>query len=262
MAVETQRRHGAVAWAGLVTPDAARSQDFYASVLGWTFASDSELDAVALRIATMGRSPVASIQQGVEGLEFPAVWNAYFAVDDLIGTIARATANGAIVIAEPFNIPGAEDSAGTFAFLMDPNGAGFCLWQTPGGTAPVARAEPGFITWTVLYADETLAGSSFYADTLGWQIGAASPVDGYRLARLPDGSRVAAVRRLPKGRLPGWRTYFCVADLDAAVAATVAGGGAVVEAPTRIETGRPFAIVADPLGARFGIVQAEDAPAG
>lgn len=255
MAVDTQRRNGAVSWAGLVTPDAAGSKDFYASVLGWAFAPTPEIDAVA--VATVGDSPVASIQQGVEGLEFAAVWNAYFAVDDLDDTVARAEANGAVVLAGPFQVPGAEDSGGTFAFLIDPNGAGFCLWQAPNSIAPMARAEPGFITWTVLYADETLAGSGFYADTLGWQIGDPSPVDDYRLAKLPDGSRVAAVRRLPEGSLPGWRTYFCVADLDAAVAATVAGGGEVIEPPARIETGRPFAIVADPLGARFGIVQAD-----
>lgn len=255
MAADTQRRNGAVSWAGLVTPDAAGSQRFYESVLAWTFASPPEIDAVA--VATVGDLHVASIQQGVEGLEFSAVWNAYFAVDDLEGTVARAEANGAIVLAGPFQVPGAEDSGGTFAFLLDPNGAGFCLWQAPSGITPMARAEPGFITWTVLYADETLAGSRFYADTFGWQIGDPSPVDGYRLARLPDGSRVAAVRRLPEGSLPGWRTYFCVADLAVAVEATVAGGGEVIEAPTSIENGRPFAIVADPLGARFGIVQAD-----
>lgn len=255
MAVETQRTHGAVAWAGLVTPDAAASRAFYSSVIGWDFAAPTGVEVEALSVAMMGDSAVASIQQGAVGLEFPAVWNAFFAVDDLVDTVSRARSNGAAVIVEPFQIPGAAGSV--FALLMDPNGAGFCLWQTPSGVAPVARAEAGFITWTVLYADETLAGSQFYADTLGWQIGEPSPVDDYRLAKLPNGSRVAAVRRLPEGSLPGWRTYFCVADLDAAVAATVAGGGTVIDPPRRIETGRPFAIVADPLGARFGIVQAD-----
>jgi predicted enzyme related to lactoylglutathione lyase len=254
MADDAPRLHGAVTWAGLVTPDAALSRDFYASVLPWQF--DSTADIPDLTVAMMADVPVASFQQGAEGLDFPAVWNPFFAVADLVDTVTRAEDNGAMVIAEPFQVPGAEDTGGTFAFLMDPNGAGFCLWQTPRGIVPVARAEPGFITWTVLYAEET-AGSQFYADTLGWQIGAPSPVDDYRLARLADGSRVAAIRRLPEGSLPGWRTYFCVADLDAAVAAAVANGGAVVEVPIRIENGRPFAVIADPLGARFGIVQAD-----
>lgn len=259
LVLDTQRRNGAISWAGLVTPDAAAARNFYAAVLGWAFVPTSQLEDVPfnVEVATMGESPVASIQQGVEGLDFPAVWNAYFAVDDLDGAVARATGNGAVVLAGPFQVAGAEDSAGTMAFLMDPNGAGFCLWQTPGGAAPVSRAEPGFITWTVLYADETLAGSSFYAETLGWQIDDPSPVDDYRLAKLPDGSRVAAVRRLPEGELPSWRTYFCVADLDASVAATVARGGTVLEPPSRIQNGRMFAIVADPSGATFGIVQAD-----
>ncbi|WP_265158019.1 VOC family protein [Salinibacterium sedimenticola] len=239
-----------------MTPDAAASLDFYASVLDWTFESPVEAEIAALSIAKAGSSPVASIQQGVDGLNFDAVWNPYFAVDDLAETVARAKANRAVILAEPFTVPGAEESIGTFAFVMDPSGAGFCLWQAPEGAAPVARAEPGYITWTVLYAEDT-ANFAFYADTLGWIVGEPSPVDDYRLARLGDGSRVAAIRRLPEGSLPGWRTYFCVANLNAAVDATVAYGGTVLEAPTRIEDGRPFAVVADPLGATFGIVQAE-----
>ncbi|MBF0673330.1 MAG: VOC family protein [Salinibacterium sp.] len=257
--VDTERRSGAITWAGLVTPDAVAAEEFYAAVLGWRFMSSSLLLDVPfdVRVATAGSVPVASIQQGIEELEFPAVWNAYFAVDDLDDAVARAKANGAIVLAEPFQVGGGEESAGSVAFLLDPNGAGFCLWQTPGDLAPVSRAEPGFITWTVLYADETLAGADFYAKTLGWQIDEPSPLDDYRLARLPDGSRVAAVRRLQEGQLPCWRTYFCVADLDAALMAAVTRGGTVLTPPSRIQDGRMFAIVADPSGARFGMMQAD-----
>lgn len=256
--LDTERRSGAISWAGLVTSDAAAAEQFYAAVLGWTFVSQSQLGELPfdVRVATVGSAPVASIQQGVEGVEFPAVWNPYFAVDDLEGAVSRARANGALVLAEPFEIAG-QDSAGTVAFLMDPNGAGFSLWQTPGDAAPVSRAEPGFITWTVLYAEETVAAFDFYAKTLGWQISDPSPIDGYRLATLPDGSRVAAARRLREGQFPCWRTYFCVADLRAALAATVAHGGTVLTPSARIESGRMFAIVADPSGARFGIVQAD-----
>ncbi|TPE50950.1 VOC family protein [Amaricoccus solimangrovi] len=109
----------------------------------------------------------------------------------------------------------------------------------------------------------------FYAEVLGWSFRDAG-MEGftYHLAAAGD-DLVAGVMEKPAelGETPPfWMIYFAVEDADAAVAAIRAAGGAVHREPADIPgTGR-FAVVADPQGAGFGVLQPEpmpgDRPAG
>ena len=98
----------------------------------------------------------------------------------------------------------------------------------------------------------------FYADVLGWQMQDAG-VEGfdYRLAR-SDGDMVAGLMEMPSdksGMPPNWLIYFAVEDADKAATDIRAAGGSIHREPADIpRTGR-FAIVADPQGAVFGILQ-------
>ena len=53
---------------------------------------------------------------------------------------------------------------------------------------------------------------------------------------------------------PRWNITFAVADSDATAAKAKELGGAVIEEPQDIPVGR-FAIVADPTGAKFGVIK-------
>lgn len=62
---------------------------------------------------------------------------------------------------------------------------------------------------------------------------------------------------LPEGTPSLWRTYFTVANTDAAVEKIKGLGGSLVEGPAETPYGR-LATVAGPEGAHFQIVQDEN----
>lgn len=100
--------------------------------------------------------------------------------------------------------------------------------------------------------------SGFYTRVLGWQIAdAGMPGFTYLLAS-HGGDMVAGLMEPPEGcpdMPPAWMIYLDVDDCDAAVEKTRLLGGKVWKEPADIPgTGR-FAVLADPQGAVFGILQ-------
>ncbi len=98
----------------------------------------------------------------------------------------------------------------------------------------------------------------FYGKILGWKVeDAGIQVFDYHLAK-SDGDNVAGLMVMPEDVAempPFWMIYFAVDDADRFVAAAKAAGASVHREPADIpQTGR-FALLADPQGARFGILQ-------
>lgn len=106
---------------------------------------------------------------------------------------------------------------------------------------------------------------AFYASVLGWDFADAG-MEGftYHLARHGD-DMVAGLMDMPEdtpGMPPFWMVYFAVDDADRAVAGMVAAGATLHRPVAQIPgTGR-FAILADPQGAGFGILEPEPMPGG
>ncbi|MGO1499799.1 MAG: VOC family protein [Marinobacter sp.] len=98
----------------------------------------------------------------------------------------------------------------------------------------------------------------FYGEVLGWKV-EDSGMEGfdYHLAK-SDGDMVAGLMIMPEDCAdipPFWMIYFAVNDADGFVADAKAAGARVHREPEDIsETGR-FAILSDPQGTAFGILQ-------
>jgi predicted enzyme related to lactoylglutathione lyase len=107
------------------------------------------------------------------------------------------------------------------------------------------------------------AAEAFYGEVLGWTFQDAG-MEGfdYHLASA-GGDMVAGLMVMPAdagGMPPSWMIFFAVDDADKAAADIGAAGGRVLREPADIPgTGR-FAVVADPQGAVFGILQPEPMP--
>jgi len=116
----------------------------------------------------------------------------------------------------------------------------------------------GLPCWFELETRDLNAAGAFYKAVLGWTLtGAGMPDFDYRLAGC-DGTMVAGMmsNATQEGEpLPNWIFYLAVDDCDAtAQAAGTAGGKVVMPAHDIPGTGR-FAVLADPQGAVFGILQ-------
>lgn len=112
--------------------------------------------------------------------------------------------------------------------------------------------------WYELGTSDLKGATAFYEKILGWQITDAG-MEGftYLLARSGD-EMVAGLMSndMQEGPPPpNWLIYFAVDECDATAARITSAGGSIYKPPADIPgTGR-FAVVADPQGAVFGILQ-------
>lgn len=118
---------------------------------------------------------------------------------------------------------------------------------------------PGTMAWLDLSVADAAAARDFYASVVGWTAEAV-PMDGYEDYSMldADGGTAAGLcyaRGENAGLPPVWIPYFAVPDLDAAVSAATAAGGAVVAGPQR-DGDAGYAVLRDPAGATFAVFQA------
>ncbi|MCQ0968974.1 VOC family protein (plasmid) [Paracoccus sp. TK19116] len=120
--------------------------------------------------------------------------------------------------------------------------------------------EHGKPVWYELGTSDLQGAQDFYGKILGWQMFDPG-MEGfdYRLAQ-SDGDNVAGMMALGAQEgapPPNWCTYFAVDDCDKSAADIRAAGGNVLKEPAYVPRTGHFAIVADPQGAVFGILQPE-----
>ncbi|MCB1396088.1 MAG: VOC family protein [Rhodobacter sp.] len=114
----------------------------------------------------------------------------------------------------------------------------------------------GLPCWYELTSPDTAAAATFYGAVLGWSW-AKVPMEGmdYHLASMGPAMVAGMMTPPADGIPPNWCIYFAVTDCDATAAAVQADGGGQIVPPSDIPgTGR-FAILTDPQGAVFGILQ-------
>lgn len=119
---------------------------------------------------------------------------------------------------------------------------------------PPAEGTP---IWFELNGTDPDAAQAFYEAVAGWRV-APSPMPehgGYRIAEA-DGVPVAGIRRsMPEAPgLPGWAIYLATRDVDAVAARAVELGGAVPFGPVDIPHVGRFAMVSDPQGVIFAVM--------
>ncbi len=122
--------------------------------------------------------------------------------------------------------------------------------------------KPSNFIWYELMTNDPAGAAAFYGAVVGWTIAAdrdpaAGDVD-YRMIGRSDGGNAGGMLALNADMLAGgarpiWIGYLHVADVDAAVAAIKADGGAVQMPAMDIPVGR-IAMVTDPQGAPFYVM--------
>lgn len=128
---------GTLGWMDLTVPDADAVRDFYAAVVGWTPSGvDMGCDYQDYNMIPEGSDTPATGVCHARGpnADLPPVWIPYFYVSDLDASIAACRAKGGSFIRTP-PAPGASKDH-PFAFIKDPAGAAFAIWQW---TAPEAK---------------------------------------------------------------------------------------------------------------------------
>lgn len=116
----------------------------------------------------------------------------------------------------------------------------------------------GTPVWYELTTTDPNAAQAFYTRILDWRFADSGMPDfDYRIGHAGD-HRIVGVMAPPEvGMPPRWGIYFAVKDCDATAKAVTDAGGKVCHAPADIPNVGRFAVLADPQGGTFCVLQAE-----
>jgi len=247
---------GKMVWADLVTPDLAAAERFYGGLLGWTFLTVHTGDS-EYAVALADGHPVGGIYQKPirPGEHRQSTWLTFIAVRDVDATVQVARAHGAKVVSGARSYP----SRGRQAVLSDPEGAVFAILASSSGDAPDYLAAPGEWIWTALLSRNAGAEAAFYQEAFAYDVFDPASDDGleHLILSSEDFAR-ASVNAFPGGsarRYPHWLNFIRVEDTLASVAKVMASGGRVLVEPHLDRHGGHVAVVADPAGAPFGLME-------
>jgi len=256
----SQEHHvGKIIFVELVTPDLAAARKFYAGLFGWTF-RDIQAGGMEYSEALLDGRPVAGlIQKNLPAGEHrqPA-WLSFFSIGDVDTAKKIALQNGSKVLFQPHSIP----DRGREAVFADPQGAVFAVLASSSGDPSDVLAAPGEWIWSSLMTSDPNAAAAFYQKLFDYEVFELPASEGAQhLLLASDNYARASVNTLPANKLdarPHWLNYVRVEDAVKMTARVEALGGRVVVAPRVDRQGGKVAVVADPSGAHFGLLEWPD----
>jgi predicted enzyme related to lactoylglutathione lyase len=249
---------GKVIWADLITPHLDIAKRFYGGLFGWTF-RDIPRDP-RYTVALLDGEPVAGLYQKPvpSGDRQQPRWLAFLAVKDVDAAIDSARQRGGTVVSPPRDYP----QRGRQAVLADPDGATFAVLASGSGDPPDALAAPGDWIWSALMVKDPAQELAFYKNLFGYEVyDLAAEGDAQHYILASDTYARAGLNALPadsQRRHPHWLNFLRVGDVDRTAALAVSLGGRVLVEPRPDRHGGKLAVLADPTGAVFGVMEWPD----
>jgi predicted enzyme related to lactoylglutathione lyase len=246
-------------FAELITPDIAASKQFYTALFGWTF-QDVAGHPSPYAQATLAGTPVAGLvgRAPPPGQHVQPAWLNFISTTDVDTSDKIAVQAGARELRAPHDVPG----RGREAVLADPQGAVFAILASTSGDPPDELAAPGTWIWRALLTTDPATDANFYKTVFGYQLFTLPPSPGEtHLLLASEGYARASANSLPLGHAnmhPHWLAFVRVDGVMAAVQKVTALGGKILVEPRVDRHGGLIAVVADPLGAPFGLMEWSD----
>ncbi|WP_037910538.1 VOC family protein [Actinacidiphila yeochonensis] len=248
---------GAPDWLDLGSRDVAAAAAFYKALFGWEFQSAGPQAGGYGMFQLDGRTVAAA--GPLQGDGAAPVWTVYFETADADATTKAVEQAGGSVRAAPADV----FDRGRRATYADPAGAEFAVWQ-PAATKGLDRVGAGALCWTELYTPDSAQAVRFYSSVFSWD-SEGMPLPGgagvYTVVSRAGGGQELShggIMQLSPDMLPDgsyWQPYFGVADADVTVEAATAHHGTVVMPATDMEGVGRIALLKDPEGAPFAVLE-------
>lgn len=181
------------------------------------------------------------------------------AVRDADAAKDAALAHGAKLLFGPRDIP----HRGREAILADPQGAVFAILASSSGDPPDVMAAPGEWIWSSLITSDPDNGAAFYQTVFNYEVFDVPPsVPGAQHVMFASDDYLRASANTPPPNKPGmpphWVNYVRVNNAGVMAQKVVELGGRVLVGPRIDRHGGSIAVVADPQGAVFGLLEWPD----
>jgi hypothetical protein len=253
---------GKVIWADLVTPDLNAAKSFYGALFSWSFRDVPGTSHYAL--ALLADEPVAGLFQKAmpAGESKQPAWLTFLAVRDVDAAQQEALQRGGKVLFKAHDYP----HRGRQAVLADPDGAVFAVLAAEGGDPPDYLAAPGQWIWSSLLVTDPKQETAFYKSMFGYDVydlasEGGSEADAQHYILSSDNYARSGLNALPadsRRRRPHWLNFVRVTDAADTAKRAVEFGGRVLVEPRIDRHGGHLAVLADPSGAPFGVMEWSD----
>lgn len=253
MADQTAAAIGTPIWVDLQSSDPDAAQRFYGSLFGWD--AETVPDAGGYAFFRKAGKMVAGVGPIMgDPSQQPSAWSIYVGTTDAAAIAQKVRDAGGTVVIEPMEVM----DAGSMAMFQDPTGAYFGVWQPKGHGGAEVFNEPGSLTWTELETTDVEADKRFYSSVFGWGAETHGSGDQAYTEWQLNGRSMAGMMQMgsnfPPGVPPHWLVFFAVADCEGTVNHAKELGAQVMVPPTTIPQGT-FAVMGDPTGAAFAVIQ-------
>jgi predicted enzyme related to lactoylglutathione lyase len=253
---QTQLEHapGTFCWIELATTDGPAAKKFYGELFGWE-ASDSPVGPgmVYTMLRLNGKDVGALYEKGDMMKEVPTHWASYISVTNADEIVAKAKSLGGTIMKDAFDVM----DAGRMAVITDPAGATFCIWQPRKSKGVGTKGETNSLCWNELLTSDTARAIDFYTKLFGWKTKTDAGATPY--TEIINGeAHIGGIMQIQPqmGPIPpNWGIYIAVDNCDGQVAKATALGARTYVPPTDIPNVGRFAVLSDPQGAVFNIIQ-------
>ena len=246
---------GKVVWADLFTNDVESARRFYERVFGWNWRVVTR-EPHHYGLLYNGSEAVAGIahRDAPNGQGEYGRWVHFVSADDVRAIGDAIVAKGG----EELLAYGNHAERGEFAIYAGPHQEVFGLIRSSSGDPRDYRARIGDWIWWQLFTQDVDAAVATYQALFGYGVDQQEVTSGLTIVHLSaHGYARAAVGPLPKdaGSSSTWIGFVRVGDMARSLAEVVENGGKVLlePDPNVLESG--VAVIADPLGALFGLLR-------
>jgi predicted enzyme related to lactoylglutathione lyase len=188
------------------------------------------------------------------GQQRQPAWLTFIAARDLGDAEKAVLAHGGKVLSPPRT----HAKRGRQAVFADPQGAVFAVLQSSSGDPADLLAAPGEWIWSSLITSDPGVGAAFYQELFGYEVFELTSEDRPDHVLLAtDGYARASANALPADSRSHahWLNFVRVVNAKDMAAKVTALGGRILVEPHADRHGGMIAVVADPSGAPFGLLE-------
>ena len=252
---------GTFCWVDLATTDAEAAKRFYTELFGWTSTDVPAGDAGTYTMLEKAGKNVCALYQMDEAMQKQTpvpYWLSYVSVQNVNESTEKAKTLGGQVLQPPCDVM----ESGRMSLIQDPTGAVFALWQPKTHIGADLANEPATFCWNELQTTNLQTATQFYTQLFGWNTKTSKNAVGGDYVEFLQGEKSGAGMLEIQAEWgdvpPNWTVYFIVENCDATLEKAQALGGRVDMEPIDMEQIGRFAMIQDPQGGYFTIIQPED----
>jgi len=245
-------------WVDHTSPDVQAAARFYSELFGWQSQDLGEEAGHYTMFSSNGKVVAATTPPMSPGN--PPAWSTYISTANVDETAQKVDAAGGKTLVAPMQVM----DQGSMGVFQDPTGAVFAAWQPAAMKGAQLVNQPVSLSWNELATRDLEAAKAFYSKVFGWGVKSNKMPDGGEYVEWQVNGRSVgggqAMGSMYPPQIPAhWLVYFAVGNTDDTLKKAQDLGGNVMAPAMDIPQGR-MAVLADPQGAAFAIIQFRRSP--